>query len=71
MDIQIYFSYSFVSVDSIMYKVNDDGENQNLDESSATTLAKLNKDGWRLAHAIKTAQSAQLDSFNFLLIFEK
>jgi hypothetical protein len=29
------------------------------------------KDGWRLAHAIKTAQSAQLESFNFLHIFEK
>jgi hypothetical protein len=27
--------------------------------------------GWKLAHAIKTAGSAQLESFNFLLIFEK
>jgi hypothetical protein len=27
--------------------------------------------GWRLSHAIKTSQSAQLESFNFLLIFEK
>ena len=33
MDIQIYFIYRFVSLDSIIYKVNDDGENQNLDES--------------------------------------
>ena len=71
MEIQIYFSYSFVSTDSVIYKVNDDGATQAIDESSKTTSNELIKDGWKLSHAIKTSQSAQLESFNFLLIFEK
>ena len=31
-----------------------------------TSAKKMYSKGWRLAHAIKTSQSAQLDSFNFL-----
>jgi hypothetical protein len=40
-------------------------------ETSATTVKELTKKGWRLSHAVKTSQSAQLESFNFLLVFEK
>ncbi len=71
MDVQIYFSYSFVSTESKMYKVNDNLNPPQIDDTTETTAKALIDQGWRLAHAIKTSQSAQLESFNFLLIFEK
>ena len=43
----------------------------NINEKTTTTALDMIKTGWRLSHAIKTSQSAQLESFNFLLIFEK
>ena len=67
MEIEIYFSYSFVNVNSDICKVKDTTP----DEKSKTSAKKMYSKGWRLAHAIKTSQSAQLEAFNFLLIFEK
>ena len=54
-----------------MYKVNDNLNPPQIDDTTETTAKALIDQGWRLAHAIKTSQSAQLESFNFLLIFEK
>jgi hypothetical protein len=71
MEISIYFSYCFVSLDSKLYKVDESSEKPSLIQSSVTTPQELINQGWRLAHAIKTAQSAQMESFNFLLVFEK
>jgi len=71
MEISIYFTYSFVSTDSKLYKVDESSGSPSLIHSSETTPQALINDGWRLAHAIKTAQSAQMESFNFLLVFEK
>jgi|TARA_B100000530_G_C15862217_1_gene449799 hypothetical protein len=71
MQISIYFSYSFVNENSPIHKVTGQGASAMADPGSETTAKALCDDGWTLAHAIKTAQSAQLDSFNFLLIFEK
>ena len=68
MQIEIYFSHSFVNVNSEIYKIKDD---ENFDEKSTTSAKKMYAKGWKLTHAIKTSQSAQLESFNFLLIFEK
>jgi hypothetical protein len=93
MQIEIYFSHSFINENSEIYKIRGQDANTNaLDVlgainlvksnsssdapktkglSTPTTAVKMYKDGWKLAHAIKTSQSAQLESFNFLLIFEK
>ncbi|MDA9362242.1 hypothetical protein N9R28_00920 [Flavobacteriaceae bacterium] len=71
MQIEVYFSYSFVSPNSTIYKVKDSSIKPSIIETSATTLKDLTKKGWRLGHAIKTSQSAQLESFNFLLVLEK
>lgn len=71
MKIEVYFCHSFVSVDSTMYKVKDNAYKPQIVESSAKKVKDMINEGWRLSHAIKTAQSAQLESFNFLLIFEK
>jgi len=70
MKIEVYFSHSFVSPDSKMYKIKD-GYTPKVDESSSIKVKDLISKGWKLSHAIKTSQSAQLESFNFLLIFEK
>jgi hypothetical protein len=71
MQIEVYFSHSFVSVNSTIYKVKDSPYKPQIIESSAKKVKDMIDDGWKLSHAIKTAQSAQLESFNFLLIFEK
>ena len=71
MQIEVYFSYSFVSPSSTIYKVKDSAIKPSVIETSATTVKDLTKKGWRLSHAVKTSQSAQLESFNFLLVFEK
>jgi len=71
MQISIFFCYSFVSPQSKILKVEDNNGSPFLLEDSATTVESVINDGWRLSHAIKTSQSAQLESFNFLLIFEK
>jgi hypothetical protein len=70
MKIEIYFSHSLVNVDSEIHKIKGSYKPA-IDADSKTTVNKMCKDGWRLAHAIKTSQSAQFESFNFLLIFEK
>ncbi len=70
MKIEVYFSHSFVSTDSEMYKVKD-GYKPTIDRSTSIKVKDFISKGWRLSHAIKTSQSAQLESFNFLLIFEK
>jgi hypothetical protein len=71
MDITIYFSHSFVNEKSPIHKVVGQGESAFIDETTETTAHALIQQGWTLAHAVKTSQSAQLESFNFLLIFEK
>jgi hypothetical protein len=71
MKVEIYFSHSFVNIDSPIFKIKGDGSSADVNASSKTTAKKMYEKGWRLAHAVKTAQSAQLESFNFLLIFEK
>ena len=71
MEITIYFSHSFVNESSPIYKISGDDILASVDESTTTTALEMIKNGWRLSHAIKTSQSAQLESFNFLLIFEK
>jgi len=71
MQIEVYFSYSFVSPNSTIYKVKDSTYKPEIIESSSTTVKDVLSKGWRLSHAIKTSQSAQLESFNFILIFEK
>lgn len=71
MEVSMYFSYSFVSLESKLYKVDESSGSPHLIPESVTTPQQLIQEGWKLAHAIKTAQSAQMESFNFLLIFEK
>lgn len=71
MEISIYFSHSFVNENSPIHKINGQGSGAYVDESTETTASKMINQGWKLSHAIKTSQSAQLESFNFLLIFEK
>ena len=70
MKIEVYFSHSFVSPKSSIYRVKP-GFSPSIIEESVTDTEALIKSGWSLKHAIKTSQSAQLESFNFLLIFEK
>tara|TARA_B100000780_G_C20907247_1_gene361125 strand:+ start:384 stop:599 length:216 start_codon:yes stop_codon:yes gene_type:complete len=71
MQIEIYFTHSFVNETSEISKIKVSSLGTDLDYSTTTTAKKMYENGWRLSHAIKTAQSAQLESFNFLLIFEK
>ena len=71
MQIEIYFTHSFVNETSEISKIKVSSLGTDLDDSTTTTAKKMYENGWRLSHAIKTAQSAQLESFNFLLIFEK
>ena len=71
MEISIYFSHSFVNELSPIHKIDGQGSSAFVDENTQTNTLEMIKKGWRLTHAIKTAQSAQLESFNFLLIFER
>tara|TARA_Y200000002_G_C22313119_1_gene509364 strand:- start:4 stop:219 length:216 start_codon:yes stop_codon:yes gene_type:complete len=71
MDIEIFFAYSFTNNTSSIYKINGQSESASVDKSSETNVKSMYESGWKLAHAIKTSQSAQFESFNFLLIFEK
>jgi hypothetical protein len=71
MEITIYFSHSFVNESSPIYKITGNDALASVNEKTTTTALDMIKTGWRLSHAIKTSQSAQLESFNFLLIFEK
>lgn len=71
MEITIYFSHSFVNESSPIYKITGSGSLAYVNEKTSTTALDMIKNGWRLSHAVKTSQSAQLESFNFLLIFEK
>jgi|TARA_Y100000310_G_scaffold275706_1_gene292388 hypothetical protein len=71
MKVDIYFTHSFVNVDSPIMKIKGQGSAADTSASTKTTTKEMYEKGWRLAHAVKTAQSAQLESFNFLLIFEK
>ena len=71
MEIEIYFSHSFINESSEIYKIKGQDANANVDYSTTTTAVKLYKEGWKLAQAIKTSQSSQLESFNSVLIFEK
>ena len=70
MEIEIYFSYSFLNSDSPIQKIKGQGASAFVEEST-TTANEMYKKGWKLVHAVKTSQSAQLESFNFLLVFEK
>ena len=54
-----------------MCKIKGQGDSAEMDYTTKITVSQMYKDGWKLAHAVKTSQSAQLESFNFLLIFEK
>jgi hypothetical protein len=71
MEISIFFSHSFVNENSPIHKISGQGSLAYVDENTQTTAYAMISNGWRLSHAIKTSQSAQLESFNFLLIFEK
>lgn len=71
MNIAIYFCHSFVSPTSEIHKIDETSGSPQVDYSTSTTTQEMLNKGWKLAHAIKTAGSAQLESFNFLLIFEK
>lgn len=71
MEISIYFCHSFVSPQSSIHKISEASGSPEVDYASSTTAEEMLQKGWKLAHAIKTAGSAQLESFNFLLIFEK
>lgn len=71
MEISIYFCHSFVSPQSSIHKISESTGSPEVDYTTATTTQEMLQNGWELAHAIKTAGSAQLESFNFLLIFEK
>jgi hypothetical protein len=71
MKIDVYFTHSFLNDESEMYKIKGQGDSAEIDYTTKITVSQMYKDGWKLAHAVKTSQSAQLESFNFLLIFEK
>jgi len=68
-NIRVYFSYSFVNENSELFLI--DPENNSVIQSSVTTPHKLYHEGYRLKDVDKTGQSAQLDSFNFNLRFQK
>ena len=71
MQIEVYFTHSFLNNESEMCKIKGQGDSAEMDYTTKITVSQMYKDGWKLAHAVKTSQSAQLESFNFLLIFEK
>ena len=66
---RVYFSYSFVSEDSDIYMI--DSDNNRILEESKTTANKLYSEGFIIEDIDKTGQSAQLDSFNFVIRFSK
>ena len=66
---RVYFSYSFVSEDSYIYMI--DSDNNRILEESKTTANKLYSEGFIIEDIDKTGQSAQLDSFNFVIRFSK
>ena len=71
MEINIYFATSFTNETANIAKISGEGASAQIDRSTITTTKAMYEEGWRLTHAIKTAGSAQLESFNFLLIFER
>jgi len=71
MRVEIYFSHSFLNEQSSIFKIQGRNEYADIDESTETTASNMYANGWMLKHAIKTSGSAQLEDFNFLLIFEK
>ena len=70
MEISVYFCQSFVNTDSPLQRVKGQEKSASLEDTNLT-VKSMYEQGWRLAHAIKTAGSAQLESFNFLLVFER
>lgn len=66
---RIYFSYSFVSEDSDIYMI--DSDNNRILEETKTTANKLYSEGFIIEDIDKTGQSAQLNSFNFVIRFSK
>ena len=77
MQIEIYYSNCFINETSEISKIKEEDVYDIevlvpvLDPSTTTTVKKMYENGWKLSNAIKTAQSAQMKDFNFLLIFEK
>lgn len=71
MEITIYFATSFTNENANIAKIAGEGASATIDRSTITTTKAMYDDGWKLTHAIKTSGSAQLESFNFLLIFER
>ena len=70
VNIQMFFCRSFVNPESPLSKIEGQGDAAELVDTTHT-YASLAAEGWNLAHAIKTSGSAQLNAFNFLLIFQK
>lgn len=70
MLVEIYFCRSLVNIESQLCKIQGQESDAVLVDTQHT-VSSMYSDGWKLAHAVKTAGSAQLESFNFLLIFEK
>ena len=66
---RVYFSHSFVSEKSKLYLINS--PSNQIIESSSTNALKLYSEGFRIIDIDKTGQSAQLDSFNFVIRFSK
>ena len=66
---RLYFSYSLVNENSPIYLINP--TNNEIIESSETTLNNLYAQGWKLYDIDKTGKSAQLTDFNFILRLQK
>jgi len=66
---RVYFSHSFVSEKSKLYLINS--LNNKIIEGSLTSAENLYSDGFRIVDIDKTGQSAQLESFNFIIRFSK
>jgi len=66
---RVYFSHSFVSEKSKLYLINS--PSNQIIESSSTNAEKLYSEGFRIIDIDKTGQSAQLESFNFVIRFSK
>ena len=66
---RIYFSYSFVSNKSDLFLI--DSTNNNILENSLTCAEKLYSQGFKIVDIDKTSQSAQLESFNFVIRFSR
>lgn len=66
---RVYFSHSFVSERSDLYLIHS--LNNQIIESSLTNAEKLYSEGFRIIDIDKTGQSAQLESFNFIIRFSK